>query len=114
MLDIFFGALSEYCHKYYINIDCDEEYEEERINLKYNGVGYVLGLVVGQGSYVYVLRKHLEDNEIDFEDILKDTVPDDFEDKKALLQQFEQIVAEMKGMDVPLSAMLKIFNEQIQ
>ena len=114
MLDIFFGALSEYCHKYYINIDCDEEYEEERINLKYNGVGYVLGLVVGQGSYVYVLRKHLEDNEIDFEDILKDTVPDDFEDKKALLQQFEQIVSEMKGMDVPLSAMLKIFNEQIQ
>ena len=112
MLDIFFGALSEYCHKYYINID--EEYEEERINLKYNCVGYVLGLVVCQGSYVYVLRKHLEDNEIDFEDILKDTVPDDFEDKKALLQQFEQIVAEMRGMDVPLSAMLKIFNEQIQ
>jgi hypothetical protein len=114
MLDIFFGALSEYCHKYYINIECDEEFEEERINLKYNGIGYQFGLVVGQGAYVYVLKKNLEGNEIAFEDIFKDTVPDDFEDKKALLQQFEQLVAEMRGMDIPLSVMMKIFNEQIK
>ena len=114
MLDIFFGALSEYCHKYYINFECDEVFDEERINLKYNGIGYQFGLVVGQGAYVYVLKKNLEGNEIAFEDIFKDTVPDDFEDKKALLQQFEQLVAEMRGMDIPLSAIMKIFNEQIK
>ena len=113
ILDIFFGGVAEYCHKYYINIDCEEEFEEERINLKYNGVGYQIGLVVGQGSYVYVTRKNLEGNEIDFEDVFSDVAPADFEEKKALLLQYEQLVAEMKGMDVPLSAMLKIFNEQI-
>lgn len=111
ILDLFFNALSEYCHRYYINIAWNEDCEEERINLEYNGVAYQFGLVVGQGAYVYVKRKTPVGNEINFSDVVNDIEPADFEDKKALLIQFEELVDEMKGMDIPHSAMLEIFNK---
>lgn len=111
VLDIFFGALSEFCHKYYINTAWNEMYEEERINVKYNGIGYQFGLVVGQGAYVYVKRVDVTDTAIDFADVLNDVAPVDFEAKKALLTKFKAIVDEMKSINIPLAAMLNTFME---
>ena len=109
-LELFFEGLSEYCHKYYINISCNERFEEERINIKHDGIGYQLGLVIGQGGYVYVERKEPDENAIEFSDVLNDVVPADFESKKALLMQFEQLVSEIKAKDIPTSILLKIVN----
>lgn len=110
-LQLFFEALSDYCHKYYIDIAYNKDFEVERINIKHNGVGYQLGLVVGQGAYMYVERKEVEDRAIDFCDIVNDTIPEDFEAKKALLKSFEEIVAEMKKIGVPDSVILEMVNK---
>ena len=110
-LGLFFEALSDYCHKYYINIDSNEMYEDECINIRHNGIGYQLGLVVGQGAYIYVNRKTPEDNAIEFMDIVNDIPPSDFEAKKDLLKKFEQIIAEMNAMDIPKSVILERVNK---
>ena len=78
-LGLFFEAMSDYCHKYYINIDSNEMYEDECINIRHNGIGYQLGLVVGQGAYIYVNRKTPEDNAIEVMDIVNDISPSNFE-----------------------------------
>lgn len=110
-ISLFFGALSEYCLKYHINFVRGERYKTESIDIRHNAVGYQIGLIVGQGAYVYVERKEPAENAIEFERIMKDIAPDDFEKKKALLQSFEQIVTEMKKIDVPTSAILEILNK---
>lgn len=107
---LFFEALSDYCHKYYINVASNEMFESECINIKHNGIGYQIGLVTGQGSCVYVERKVPEDGTIEFSDVLNDTMPEDFEAKKALIKKFEQIVTEMKAKCIPISIILEIVN----
>lgn len=110
-LELFFDALYDYCDKYLINMASEKMYEDSCINIKHNGVGYQLGFCRGQGAYVYVERKTPADNAIDFSQIVSDTAPEDFETKRALLMQFEQIVSEMKEKNIPTSIMLKIINE---
>jgi len=107
-IEIFFEALSDYCQKYYINMDVNNTHESRHINIKYNGVGYEIGLIVGQGAFVYVGRKAPEDSAIDFNDVLNDIAPKDFDAKKDLIGKFEQIVTEMKAMNIPKSLMLAI------
>ena len=86
-------------------------FEFERINIKHNGIGYCIGLVIGQGAYVYVNRTVPEDSSIDFDDILNDVIPKDFETKKALIDIFEQIVTDMKAMNIPKSVILEIIQK---
>lgn len=110
-LNLFFDALSQYCHKYYINIECGEDFEEERMYIRHNNVVYQLGLVVGQGAYVYVIRKEPEDGAIEFSDVVNDVEPKEFEAKDAKMKEFKQLVAEMKTMNIPTSVMLEIVNK---
>lgn len=111
ILWLFFEAISDYCNKYYIDISSDRGDEEECVNIRHNGIGYQFGLVCGQGSYVYVKRKIPEENAIAFDDILNDSVPMDFEDKKELLKKFEQTLAEMKKIGIPMFNILEIVNK---
>ena len=110
-LELFLEILSEYCHKYYIDTTSHEMYVAECINIKHNGIGYQVALVVGQGGYVCVKRKVPEDGAIEFDDVLNDTMPEGFEDKKALLTKFEQIVTELKTKKVPTSILMGIVNK---
>lgn len=111
-MDIFFQGISDYCKKYYINIllDDDGTYEEKRIEIKHNGVGYRLGYVVVKDVYVYVERKEPQDNAIEFDKILNDIAPEGFEEKRSLLTQFEQLVTEMKEKQIPIYNLLEIVN----
>lgn len=110
-LEFFFDILSEYCHKYYIDIACKDTYVVESINIKHNGIGYQFGLVVGQGGYVYVKRGTPEDGAIKFDDVLNDIMPEDFEPKKALLSEFKRIVTELKANNIPTSVLLGIVSK---
>ena len=107
-IGLFFEALSDYCRKYYINIDCNEGHVVECINIKYNDVGYEIGLIVGQGACVYVERKAPKDDAIEFNYVLNDIAPEDFEAKRDLVSKFAQIVSEMKAMNIPKSIILEI------
>lgn len=107
----FFGALSEYCNRYYINIACNNRYEVEHINIKHNGVGYQIGLLVGQGSLIYVERDEPKYDAIEFMDIVNDIPPSDFEAKKELLKKFEQIVMEIKALDISKAVIMDIVDK---
>lgn len=110
-LSLFFEAMSRYCRKYYIDTQFNERFETERIYIKYNDVVYQFGLVVGQGAYVYVVRSGEECGEtIAFEDIVNDSKPENFEEKKAQIEKFEQIVAKMRALKIPDSVILEILN----
>ena len=100
-LFLFFNAISNYCYKFYINIEWYESFERERVHIKHNNVGYQLGLVVGQGSFVYVSREEPQDNAICFDSIMNNVVPDKFKAKDELLQQFNTLLAAMKEADMP-------------
>jgi len=100
-LYFFFNATSQYCRNFHINIECEENFEFERIHIKHNNVGYQLGLVIGQGSYVYVHRETPQDNAIAFDNIMNNIVPEEFKAKEELLQKFEKIASAMKSADVP-------------
>lgn len=100
-LFLFFNAISNYCRRFYINIEWYEAFERERINIKHNNVGYQLGLVVGQGSFVYVSCEEPQDNAICFDSIMNNVVPAEFKAKDELLQQFNSLLATMKEADMP-------------
>ena len=68
-LRLFFNAISNYCRKFHINIECQGELFEN-VHIKHNNVGYELGLVVDQGSYVYVHRETPQDDAICFDNII--------------------------------------------
>lgn len=107
-MNLFFDAISQYCHKYYINTECDGMYESERIYIKHNGIVYQMGLVVGQGAHVYVVRQKSVDGAIEFSNVVNDTKPQDFDAKRAQIEKFEQLVADMKAMNIPTSVILEI------
>ena len=107
-IGLFFDALSDYCRKYYINMNCDEGPAFERIIIKYKDVGYEIGLIVGQGAIVYVERQAPKEDEIEFDDVLNDIVPEDFEAKRDLVRKLEQIVSEMKTLNIPKSVILEV------
>lgn len=110
-LSIFFEILYDYCNKYYINVSSKEVFEAERINIKHNGIGYQIGLVVGQGAYVYVERKVPENDAIEFCDVLNGTIPENFEVKKAMIKKYEQLITEMKAIGIPKAVILEIANK---
>lgn len=66
----FFDGIVDYAERKGLTIKKDEN--EAELLVKFNGVGYEIGLVVGQGSFMYVLRRDISQNEpfIDFNDCL--------------------------------------------
>lgn len=98
-LHLFFNGISEYCRSFHINIESYEDFET--VHIKHNNVGYQLGLVIGQGSYVYVKREDPQDNAIIFDNIMNNIVPEEFKTKEELLQKFEKIISAMKEADIP-------------
>ncbi|MBE5813406.1 MAG: hypothetical protein E7314_07190 [Clostridiales bacterium] len=100
-LHLFFNAISDYCRRFHINIEGQEKFEFEKIHIKHNNVGYQLGLVIGQGSYVYVCPEIPQENAICFDNIMNNIAPEEFKTKKELLQKFEKIISTMKEADIP-------------
>lgn len=110
-INILFEAVSDYCHKYYIDTTGKERFESERVYVKHNGVVYQIGLVVGQGAYVYVTRQEPTDVAIEFSDVVNDKKPADFDAKDEQVKKLAQIVADMKALNVPISIILETVNK---
>ena len=68
----FFDGIRKYCDKYYINTESRGSFERECIHIKHHNVGYEIGLVVGQGAYVYVIREEPASDAIEFCHVVND------------------------------------------
>ena len=92
-------------------MNCNEGPAFERIFIKYKDVGYEIGLIVGQGAIVYVERQAPKDDAIEFNYVLNDIAPEDFEAKRDLVSKFAQIVSELKAMNIPKSVILEVVEQ---
>lgn len=97
----FFEGIGRYCDKYYINTEGNGDFEKECIHIKHDNVGYQIGLVVGQGAYVYVTREEPKTDAIDFCHVVNDTKPEDFEVKENLLKKIDFKICEAKDIGIP-------------
>lgn len=110
-LFVFHEVISEYCQKFLINISVNDNFDVTRIHIKYNNIGYQFGLVIGQGSYVYIEREEINEKAIDFSDIVNNVEPEDFEEKKEMLKTLEFLVSTMKQKEVPISRINSILKK---
>lgn len=105
-LSDFHEAISNYCYKFFIDISAKEKFEATNIHIKYNNICYEMGLVVGQGSLVYIGREEISEKAIDFSDIVNNTPPESYASKKTLLDSFEIFISEMKDLGVPYHSII--------
>lgn len=99
-LTAFFEGIKRYCDKYYINTEGEGDFAQECIHIKHNNIGYEISLVVGQGALICVSREEPIENAVNFNDIISDSVPDDFEIKENLLKTFECVLCNVKGLGI--------------
>lgn len=110
-LSDFHEAISNYCHKFLIDISIKAEFDVTNIHIKYNNIGYEMGLVVGQGSFVYISREEISEKAIEFSDIVNNVEPEDFEAKSGLLNTLDFLVSTMKQKDIPISRINSILKK---
>ena len=71
MLPIFYDAIENYAEQNRIEpINVSGNFQDEYYQLKFQGVGFHIGCMCGQGTLYYVEKKTPTTNFIDFEDIL--------------------------------------------
>lgn len=75
-------------------------------NIKYKDAYFAIGICVGQGAYNFATRyKSIDDmlpeTYIEFEYILEDKPAPGFKEKQGMLEQFEQLVIDMKKLNIP-------------
>ena len=85
-LTCFFEGINNYCNKYYINTESSDSFVQGCIHIKHHNIGYEIGLLVGQGAYVYVTREEPASDAIEFCHVVNDTKPENFETKENLLK----------------------------
>lgn len=97
----FFAGIRSYYDKYYINTESSERFVQGCVHIKHHNAGYEIGLVVGQGVYVYVTREEPASDAIDFCHVVNNTKPENFETKKKLLKKLDFKICEAKDIGIP-------------
>lgn len=110
----FFEILQKYCNKFLIETAVEATFSTNSIHIKHNNIGYEVGLVVGQGSYVYVSREEITEKSIEFTSIMNDVPPKDYEAKTGMLSTLDFLISTMKANEVPeeniISVIKKYYN----
>lgn len=109
-LSLFLHGILNYCKSYLIDTHFGGEFETNRVHIKFNGVGYSLGLVTSENKYVYVSREIINPDSINFLDIVHSIAPDNLQLKYELLKSFECQIETMKKYGVPKSELVNILH----
>lgn len=109
-LTSFFSAIQRYCSQFNIDTSGTEAFEASCIHIKYNGIGYAIGLMVGQGSFSYITREEVLKNSIDFKAIVKKIPPYQQEIVDILLKRISWISKEDIPLDELIETVKKYYN----
>jgi len=107
-LDMFFEVLQEYCETHLIETSVKAMFSTNVIHIMHNNIGYEVGLVVGQGAFVYVSREEINENSIEFSAIMNNVPPKDYEAKAGMLDTLDFLIATLKEKDVPQKNIINI------
>ena len=113
MLDKFFGAIEDYYSKNLLPAN-GVGLHERWYTIKYKDVYFDIGVCIGQGAYNYVERyEDKPERYIEFEKIVADETHEQVEIKKEKLLRLEQILEEIKELDIPYSVVMDRLNKII-
>lgn len=109
----FFNGLSEYAEKNFLPI-----YSEDfttYVYIKFNDIGYEIGLISGQGTYAYCQRIDISPDKvfIDFNDIVADRKQPHVDGVDETLNTISNLIEQLLNSGVPAAAVYTRINDTI-
>lgn len=113
-LNILFPRIEKYASDnfiYPIIVDNEISYQ-----IKYNGIGYKIGLLGGQGAEFFVERITITDKEhfIDFKDIQTNTPQEKTEYIKERLNRLTELMNKLVDKEIPIEAIEEVTDKTIK
>ena len=113
-LGLLFEVINEYANNNYLYAIKDSGYAGH-YNIKYHNIGYEIGCMVGQGTLFFCGRtEYIDDNFIDFEDILLNKKQPHVDDIGKKLEGLQTIIATYYNQGVPIEAIETSLKEVIK
>lgn len=106
-----YEILQKYCNTFLIETSINAEFPTNSIHIQHHRKGYEVGLVVGQGSFVYVKREEVNENSIDFIEIMNDIPPNNYEAKSGMLTVLDSLISTMKANEVPEESIINVIKK---
>ncbi len=116
MLQYFLSGIRYYAYDNYIPMEGEDLYDYHFF-FKFNGIGYEIGSVSGQGTYTYCHREEISPDKhfIEFEDIMTNKVQDNVAAIKENLEVLNSVVRGLLALGAPedriLSCVTKVLDE---
>ena len=113
-LSILYDVIEEYAQNNYIYLTENNEYSGS-YKIKYNGIGYEIGCMVGQGTLFFCGRINNPDNTfIEYNDILLNKKQPHTDEINKILEELTTIVAYYHEQGIPIPALKRSLNEIIK
>lgn len=114
-LDVFFGIIDEWATKNYISSGEDVDHDCYVYNLRYNGIIYEIGLLVGQGAVNWATRVEAANAEvIDFEEIMNNSVRSSGVEIESQLLQFENTINNLRDNGISKEIIEQRFKKTLE
>lgn len=114
-LDKFFGIIDKWAQKNYISSGGDADQYCYIYDLRYNGIIYEIGLMVGQGSFLWAKRVENANTEIiDFEEIMNDTLRSSAFEIESQLLQFENTINSLRDNGISTEFIEQRFKKTLE
>lgn len=110
-LNLFFDGIETYASKNYIYPTPNEW--GSFYSIKYNDVGYNIGLAVGQGVIFYCERTQVIDGYLDFMDIINDKKQKNSDSIRNELDKLSQSIKNLINNGIPIPAIIDTFEANI-
>ena len=109
----FFNGVSGYAEKNFLPI-YSEDYSSY-VCIKFNNIGYEIGLVSGQGTYAYCQRIGISSDKvfIDFSDIVADKKQPHVDGVDETLSKISKLIEQLLVSGVPVTAIYARINDTI-
>jgi len=112
----FYEAIQEYANKNYIHGTPDEF--GNHYSIKYNNIGYKIGIMIGQGTILWVQRQRItkknSDSFIDFKLIQENVMTDESEMIRSKLESLDNLISDIANENVPIEAIAKTAKNRLQ
>ncbi len=113
-LNLFYKIIEEYFEKNYIYLEKNSDFSRN-YKIKYNGIGYKIGCMIGQGTLFYCERiSNPDDTYLDYNDILSNKKQPHTDEINKILEELTTIIFYYHENGVPLQALKISLNEAIK
>lgn len=112
--NLFYSGIEKYASLNYIYPEYTDHGNFYRI--KYNNIGFKIGIESGQGTYCYCVREVISDEikYIDLDDIINNKKQENVDDINNSLNEFSDLIKSLYNSGAPIEAIITTFNTTIK